>query len=181
VLVHARYLVNSFHFAVRVPPEVLGMISSYLTEGDVFSTSQVCHRWRSAVLISSPFLWTRIPCRSGPRAIASLERCKSLPISLRLELPLPTAVLDGVLLLRNKIASLTITYKPNWISRQLLAFSRPSAKRLHIYSENMVEWRTEDRAARNFWQDCCPSANYSFADASSPSISSLPRTSSTWL
>ena len=181
MLVHARYLVNSFHFAVRVPPEVLGMISSYLTEGDVFSTSQVCHRWRSAVLISSPFLWTRIPCRSGPRAIASLERCKSLPISLRLELPLPTAVLDGVLLLRNKIASLTITYKPNWISRQLLAFSRPSAKRLHIYSENMVEWRTEDRAARNFWQDCCPSANYSFADASSPSISSLPRTSSTWL
>ena len=72
--IHARSLVNSFHITFRTPPEIFDIISSYLTEDDLFSASQVCQHWRT-VLTSSASLWTRISCNHGPRAIASLERC----------------------------------------------------------------------------------------------------------
>ena len=58
VLVHAKYLVNSFHVTVRVPPEILTTICSHPTTGeDVFSACRICNHWRS-VLTSSPSLWT---------------------------------------------------------------------------------------------------------------------------
>jgi hypothetical protein len=46
VLVHARYLVNSFHVTARVPPKILAMVCPHLPIGeDVVSASQVCHHW----------------------------------------------------------------------------------------------------------------------------------------
>lgn len=96
VLVHARYLVNSFHAAVRVPPEVLDMICSFLTTEDVFSASQVCHRWPAA-LVSFPSLWTQFPCRHIPRTIISLERCKFMPIQLEFHRESPTVAVEKVL------------------------------------------------------------------------------------
>jgi len=146
--------VNSFHVTLRVPPEIFGVISSYLTEEDVFSASQVCHHWRS-ILISTPSLWTRISCRRVPRTIVSLGRCKSLPIRLRIESPLPTAALENILLLGNKVASLTVTREPDQIPLldQLLIFSRPSVEQLHIYSERMIGWRAGEEAVHNVWQD----------------------------
>jgi len=130
------------------------VISSYLTEGDLFSASQVCHHWR-LVLVSSPSLWTRISCRYAPRTIASLERCKFLPVRLRLEPPLPTATLDSVLLRKNQIASLTISREPERVPllRQLLMLSRPSVEQLHIYSERIVGWTAEEETVHDVWQD----------------------------
>jgi len=43
VFIRARYLVNSFHVTVRVPPEILVMVCSFLPTEDVFFASQVCH------------------------------------------------------------------------------------------------------------------------------------------
>jgi len=154
VLIHARYLINSFHVAVRVPPEILGMISSSLTEEDSFSASQVCHHWRS-VLISSPSLWTRVSCRNVPRTIVSLERCKSLPIQLQLEPPFSPVALEDVLLHGNGIASLTISHEPNRILhlQQLFVFSRPSVERLHIYFKTIRGWRIDEQSVHEIWQD----------------------------
>ena len=82
MLVHTRYLVNSFNITVRMPPEILTMVYSHLsTEWDVFPASQVCHHWRE-VLMSSPSLWTQLPCCRVSRTITSLERCKSTPIQV---------------------------------------------------------------------------------------------------
>lgn len=133
VLVRARRLVNSFHAAARTPPEILGMISSHLTE-DVFSASQVCHHWRS-VLISYPSLWTRISCRRAHRTIISLERCDSLPIRLRLEPRFSTAALENVRLHGKKIASLIVTRGDGRIPQlhHLIRCFNSSMEQLHIY------------------------------------------------
>jgi len=145
MLIHVRCLVKSLHVATRVPPEILGMISSYLTEEDLFSTSRVCHHWRSA-LISSPSLWTRVSCDRVSRTIISLERSKSLPIQLRLKPLFPTAALGNVLVQGREISSLTITCKPHRIPllRQLFMLSKPSMKQLHIYAERLRGWRAEE-------------------------------------
>ena len=134
VLVRARSLVNSFNVTVRSPSVVLGMVSSYLTEGDLFSLSHVCQHWRS-VLISFASPWTQISCRGVPRTISSLERCGSLPIQLRLEQPYSNAALEDVLLRENNIVSLTVEHRLDKAppSHQLLMSSRPYLERLHLY------------------------------------------------
>lgn len=154
MLIHVRRLVNSFHVTVRVPPEILGMIPSYLTEDDLFSASQVCHYWRS-VLISSPSLWTRVSCDDVSRASTSLERCRSRPIQLQLKSSFSTTALEEVILQGNVITSLTISREPDWtpLLHQLFAFSRPSVERLHVYSEMAERRRDEEQIVHGIWQD----------------------------
>ena len=126
---------NLFHITVRVPPEILYMICSYLTtEEDMFSASQVCRHWRGA-LISSPPLWTQLPCRRVSRTITSLERCKSMPIQLELDLQSSKVAMESVLLCKNKISSLSIHYAFDEMQSlpRLLTVSRPSVERLHVY------------------------------------------------
>ena len=151
--IHARSLVNSFHITVRTPPEIFDIISSYLTEDDLFSASQVCQHWRT-VLTSSASLWTRISCNHGPRAIASLERCGPLPIQLRFKEPFPSEVLEKVLLHGNKIASLNAGHDIDQISQlqQLFAFSRPSVEQLLLYTADLEGRAHLDRAVPGMWQ-----------------------------
>ena len=151
LLVHARYLVNSFHVTVRVPPEILSMACSFLTtEEDAFSASQVCRHWRG-VLVSSPSLWTRFPCHGVTRTIASLERCKSMPIHLDFHLEPSSAALEKVLLHGNEIVSLIIQHRLDQLplSDQLFKFSRRSVERLHICPKELCEGGT----TRELWQD----------------------------
>ena len=143
MLVRAKFLVNfvnSFRFAIRTPPEVLGMVSSYLTEEDLFSASQVCRYWRS-VLISSSSLWTRISCRRESRTIASLERCESMPIQLRLEQPFSSVALEDIIPRKRKIVSLTVKHqldKAPPLYRPLMS-SRPYLERYtHILHPESV-------------------------------------------
>ena len=155
MLIRARSLVNSFHTTIRTPPEILCTISSYFTEEDLFSASQVCRHWRS-VLVSSASLWTRISYNRRPgRAIASFARCGSLPIQLLLEPPFPSAFLEGVLLHGNKIISLTVDHKPFWISQlqSLLTFSRPSVERLILLTTDFRERTPDDQIMHEIWQD----------------------------
>ena len=152
-LVQARYLVNSFHITVRTPPEVLCMISSYLTEEDLFAASQVCQHWRS-VLISTPSLWTRVSCGHTLRTIVSLERCGPLPVQLRLKPRFSSAALGSLLLRKKKIVSLTVDYRPEqvlWL-RQLFDFSVSSVERLHVYTDSTREWRPQDLPTGDVWQ-----------------------------
>ena len=154
VLVRARYLVNSFHITVRVPPEILDMVCSFLTTEDVFSASQVCHRWR-AVLVSSPSLWTQFPCRHMPQTIISLERCKSMPIQLEFYRESPIAAVEKVLLHGNKITSLSVHHHPAQtpILGQLFMFSRPSVERLYMGPEEVAGWGARTQTAHTIWQD----------------------------
>ena len=151
MLVNTRCLVNCFRVMVRAPPEILCTIASYLTQEDLFSASQVCHHWRSA-LISSSSLWTQISCHQVFRTVTSLERCKSLPIHLRLESQFSTVALNDVLLHGNKLASLTMRCNPNGISplHKLLASSGPSMERLHISPKEHIDKR---QAGRVIWQN----------------------------
>ena len=154
MLVHARSIVNSFHITVRTPPEMFSMVASYLTEEDLFSASQVCQLWRS-VLTSLPSLWTRFSCRRVPRTTASLKRCGSLPIHLRLDPPFSNAALEDVLLHGNEINSLTVNHRPNKVPHfpQLLKFSRPSVQRLHVYAGGFWGWGAREQPIRELWQD----------------------------
>ena len=147
LLMLARSLVNSFRIALRIPPEVLEMISSYLTEEDLFSASRACRHWRS-VLISSPSLWTRVSCRRVPQTITSLERSGTLPIQLRLEPGFLDAALEYLLLHENRIVSLTVNHECDEVprARQLLISCKPHLERLHIYALKNLQWETLGRA-----------------------------------
>lgn len=155
LLIHARYLMNSFHVTVRIPPEILNMVCSYLTtEDDAFSASQVCHHWRG-VLTSSPPLWTRHPCHHVSRTIASLERCKFMPIQLEFDQRSSNAALESLILSENKVSSLAIHHGFDGMQSlpRLLSVFGPSVERLHIYSNNLRGWRDEDQTAHEIWQD----------------------------
>ena len=153
VLTHARRLVNSFSITVRVPPEVLGMVCSFLTTEDVFSASQVCHHWRT-VLVSFPLLWTQFPCRHILRTIISLERCKSLPIQLQFYRNSPIEAMEEVLLHGNKIISLSLHHHParTPLLGQLFTFSGPSVERLYMGPEDVAGW-ARTQTAHGIWQD----------------------------
>ena len=155
MLIHTRYLVNSFQVTVRVPPEILTKICSHLsTEEDVFSASQVCRHWRG-VLISSPSLWTRFSCRHVRRTISSLERCKSVSIQLKFDPQSSIVALEHVLLRGNKIASLTIHHDVDRMPplHRLSALSTPSLERLHIYSSGTREQEGEEWRTNGIWHD----------------------------
>ena len=130
------------------------MISTYLDEKDLFSASQVCKYLRST-LISFQSLWTQIPCCRVARTNISLERCGSLPIQLRLELPFSSEALEDVLLHGNKIVSLTVRHQAEKEIpfHQLLVSSIPHLERLHIYRvPNLWEWRIQERTTDDSWQ-----------------------------
>ena len=148
------YLTNSSNVTVRAPPEILGIVSSYLTEEDLFSASQVCRHWREA-LISFPSLWTQFSCRNVPRTIVSLERCKAMPIQLVLDLRSSTAAVENVLNHGNKIASLTAhdDVDRTLLMCRLLTSSRPSVKRLSIYSKKPNGWRVKKQTVREIWKE----------------------------
>ena len=133
------------------------MICSHLpAEGDVFSASQVCRRWRG-VLISSPSLWTKFPCRHTFRTSISLERCKSMPIQLTFDQQSSIEVLEYILLRQNGLVSLTIrcyAYRRPPLHR-LLALSVPSLERLHIYSGMQVQ-EDKEQGTSDIWQDFPP-------------------------
>jgi len=146
--------VNSFHVTDRIPPEILNIVCSHLTtEDDVFSMSQVCRHWRG-VLISSPSLWTQLPCHRVARTIASLERCKSMPIQLEVGQRSPKVALESVLLCENKISSLAIHPRPDTIPllNQLFMFAKPSVERLHIFSGSLRGWMIPgEETAHEIW------------------------------
>lgn len=155
MLVRARYLVNSFHVTVRVPPEILNTVCSYLTtEEDIFSASQVCRHWRG-VLISSPSLWTQLPCDRVSRTIVGLERCKSMPIQLEFCRDSSSVALEKVLLQGNKITSLTIYHHLARIPllHELFTSSRPFVEQLYIRCQKRSGWGSGEQTAHEIWQD----------------------------
>ena len=158
MLAYTRYLVNSFHITARIPPDILTMICSHLsTEGDAFSVSQVCRYWRE-VLILSPSLWIRIPCRRVSRTIASLERCKSVPIQLRFDSDSSTVALENVISHGGKMASLTINDDSNRAAplNTLFASPMPSLKQLHVYSCG-TQWQEDEGQKADAFRESLPS------------------------
>ena len=155
MLVRAKSLVNSFHVTVRTPPEVLGMICSHLTEEGLFSASQVCQYWRTA-LISTPSLWSRVSCGRQPpaRTTASLQRSGPLPIRLQIKPPFPAAALEDVQACKNKIVSLTIHHKytKGFPLHQLLPPSMPHLERLCICVPSFWVCEFQEQTPREVWQ-----------------------------
>lgn len=154
LLVHARYLMNSLRATLRILPEILTMVCSYLsTEEDVFSASQVCRHWRG-VLISSPSLWTRFTCRCLSRTTAGLERRRSMPIQLEFDPESSVEALENVLLHGSEIISLTINHDTDWMPplNSLFVSPMPSVKQLHIYSCGTQGQGGDGREAGAFWQ-----------------------------
>jgi len=73
---HIRFALNGFvPINRRLPPEVLGIIPSFLVQDrDRITATHVCRRWRNTFL-STPSLWTRISAFENPeKTEAYLER-----------------------------------------------------------------------------------------------------------
>lgn len=105
VAADTRFLSNMFNTAAQLPLDVLAIIPPSLPSSrDTFAMSQVCRRWRTA-LISFATLWTRIDCQSLSRTIASLERHRSVPLHLELRKGFSIEVLNMVLDHGSKFAS----------------------------------------------------------------------------
>ena len=155
MFVHTKYLVNSFHTTVRMPPEILAVICSYLsTERDAISVSQVCRHWRE-VLTSFPPLWTHFTCSRVFRTLAGLERCKSLPIRIEFEADSSIGALESVILHGNEIISLTINHDYYWMPPLHKLFPSPMAylEQLHIHSGGTPREAGEGQTAGSIWQD----------------------------
>ena len=139
-----------------MPPDILYTITSHLPMEGILFASQVCRHWRS-VLTSFPSLWARISCRGLPQTIACLQRCKSLPVHLRLDGSFLNAAIAGIIRQGNKIASLTVTYSSDEAPPlcRLLTFSRPSVERLHISvtRSEVSDWELPERPMDGVWQD----------------------------
>ena len=146
---------NSFHITARVPPEILTMVCSYLaTEEGPFSASQVCRRWRR-VLVSSPSLWTRLPCDHVIRTTVSLERCKPMPIHLWFSQKSLSEALREVLMRVNKVVSLDILFRTDRLRllNLLFTFSEQDVERLHICREEVSVLGVGKRLGRKLWRD----------------------------
>ena len=61
----------------HLPPEILAKVFEFRkSDKDLISATHVCARWR-AILLSTPFLWTKIDFEDIVRASAFIERSKS--------------------------------------------------------------------------------------------------------
>src|ERR1700760_2931542 len=69
---HIRFALNGFApINRRLPPEVLGIIPSFLIKDrDRIIATHVCRHWRNAFL-STPSLWTRISAFEHPDKTAA--------------------------------------------------------------------------------------------------------------
>ena len=84
--VHAdiRFALNGFaSINKRLPPEVLGVIPSFLVrDRDRIVATHVCRHWRNTFL-STPFLWNRIRAFQHPeKTEAYLERSRDTPLDI---------------------------------------------------------------------------------------------------
>ena len=86
--------------------------------------------------------------------IASLERCRSLPIQLRVERPFSDVVLDDILLHGKKVVSLTVNHRPYEVPRlhQLLTSSGPHLERLHICVQSLWGQVTQEPTMDEVWK-----------------------------
>jgi len=73
----------------KIPPEILALIPDFLDtrdgDQDVITLTHVCHAWRE-VFVSRSSLWTNFDCSDEEKTRVYLERSKSSPINLSLNL-----------------------------------------------------------------------------------------------
>jgi len=86
----ARYLQNSFVLVNRLPPEVLGLIPTFLrSRRDLINATAVCRYWRNT-LLSSPDLWCDVDCSGGRGPLREhmfrecLKRSQMVSLNVRL-------------------------------------------------------------------------------------------------
>ena len=76
----------STSFADRLPPEPLIAVTTFITNQiALFRLTAVCRYWRY-VLIGTATLWTSIDCRNASRTLILLQRSKSGPIDVTVDL-----------------------------------------------------------------------------------------------
>jgi hypothetical protein len=74
-----------------MPPEILALVPDFWNKDcggrdrDLIALTHVCRTWRE-VFISRPSLWTNLDCEGRYRTRIYLERAKSLPINLSLQI-----------------------------------------------------------------------------------------------
>lgn len=128
-----RHLLNTFNAAVQLPSDVLVMIPLFLPAcDDLFAASQICRRWR-AILVSSPLLWRRMDCRHLGKAVASLERHRSVPLRLELDSDLSTGALNMVLDSGGKISSVSAHLLPDQLRSLHPRLVTPSVEELVLF------------------------------------------------
>ena len=141
---------------------------------DTFAMSQVCRRWRTA-LISSAMLWTRIDCQSLTRTIAILERHRSMPLHLKLRNGFPIEALNTVLDHGSKFASVSARIAQKQLNPLHQHSVTPSVEDLVLFLiKKMGHQRIAFVANSNHCAGSWP------LDPSGCSITLKPQTSSTW-
>ena len=137
----------------KLPPEVLSKVLEHRgSERDLVAATHVCRYWRSSI-ISSPTLWTRLQYHKDiGRTYTYLERSKSVPvdIEINLELHKRNRISFGPLVsLIGKARSLKI-YGPNNSVQEAIRFAScshaPFLQHLEIDS-----WLDEDHGQDVIW------------------------------
>ena len=121
-----------------LPPEVLAEILQVRgLDQDLVVATHVCRYWRSA-LVSTPCLWTRIPCYDVDCASTYLERSKSAPIDVlavktRFSSPIDSA-LELVIPHLGRVRSIMIHTAPDEPLQAIFLFRSPAPllRRLEI-------------------------------------------------
>lgn len=149
VVATLRRMVNSHSpIAHRLPPEILGAVASNFKEDhrSLNTATHLCQYWRST-LLSFPRLWTHIGFGDEKRALAFVERSKSLPASISFGRYPPTVTRELSTTFTNRLVSLQGT-ADNSMGRFLvqplpllqgLVVVEPGGPSHRMYSEQMPE------------------------------------------
>lgn len=105
---------TNYHNSVthRLPPEILTAVASHFGRDHRFLIlfTHVCHHWRST-LIFCPRLWSHIEFENEGRALAFVERSKSVPVSANLVDDSPSkVVMESLTTIANRLITLRGTH-----------------------------------------------------------------------
>ena len=139
-----RRRINAYNSPIyRLYPEILSRVASHLPRNSLVDATHVSYNWRTT-LISSPRLWTDISFICQKEAFAFLERSKSTPISVFMDIPQYISHATAIDFLNHHAARIEILIITSIrYPVRLLLPPMPNLKRLDLCWERIHSLSTE--------------------------------------